>query len=84
MITFAKHIEVLKRYDKLKSFLHVALLGVHALVPVVLCHLQGDDGAAMIFFLHVPRHVVRRGNPAPVFCRRIRRHHCRCTPCLEI
>ncbi|MBQ3071932.1 MAG: FtsW/RodA/SpoVE family cell cycle protein, partial [Oscillospiraceae bacterium] len=50
MVTFAKHVEVLKRYDRLKSFLQVAFLGVHALVPVVLCHLQGDDGAAMIFF----------------------------------
>lgn len=50
MITFAKHIEVLKRYEKLESFLQVALLGVHALIPVLLCHAQGDDGAAMIFF----------------------------------
>ena len=30
MITFAKHIEVLKRYEKLESFLQVALLGVRA------------------------------------------------------
>ena len=50
MITFAKHLSVLKERGLMKKFLHVALLGVHALVPMALCHLQGDDGAAVIFF----------------------------------
>ena len=50
MITFAKHLSVLKERGLIKKFLHVALLGVHALVPMALCHLQGDDGAAVIFF----------------------------------
>lgn len=50
MITFSKHLSVLKEKNELKSFLNVALLGVHALVPIALTHLQGDDGAAIIFF----------------------------------
>ncbi len=50
MITFSKHISVLKEKNELKSFLNVALLGAHALVPIALTHLQGDDGAAIIFF----------------------------------
>lgn len=50
MITFAKHLSILKERELLRRFVHVALLGVHALIPIGLCHLQGDDGAAMIFF----------------------------------
>ena len=49
MITFAKHISFLKKINGLKSFKNIALLGTHALVPVILTHLQGDDGAAIIF-----------------------------------
>ena len=36
MITFSKHLSVLKEKNELKSFLNVALLGVHALVPIAL------------------------------------------------
>lgn len=50
MVTFAKHISVIKENGKLDSFPQVFLLAMHALVPMVLCHFQGDDGAAMIFF----------------------------------
>ena len=50
MITFLKHLSVLKEKNELTSFFNVALLGVHALVPIALTHLQGDDGAAIIFF----------------------------------
>lgn len=50
MITFSKHISYLKENNEIKSFLNVALLGAHALVPIALTHLQGDDGAAIIFF----------------------------------
>lgn len=49
MITYAKHISILKENNLLHRFWHVCLLGVHALVPVMLCHLQGDDGAAVVF-----------------------------------
>lgn len=50
MVTFAKHLSVLQERDLLKSPLHVMLLAVHALIPIGLTHLQGDDGAGMIFF----------------------------------
>ena len=50
MVTFARHISIVKGNGKLTKFVHVALLGAHALVPMALCHLQGDDGAAIIFF----------------------------------
>ncbi len=50
MLTFSKHLSVLEEKGLLKSPLHVALLGVHALIPIALTHLQGDDGAGMIFF----------------------------------
>ena len=50
MITFAKHLTLLKERELMKKFLHVALLGVHALIPMGLCVLQGDTGAAVIFF----------------------------------
>lgn len=50
IITFAKHLSILKEKKLLNLFIHVALLGVHALVPIMLTHLQGDDGAAIIFF----------------------------------
>ena len=45
MITFAKHLTVLKERDLIRQFIHVALLGVHALIPMGLCVLQGDTGA---------------------------------------
>ena len=50
IITFSKHLSYLQENDKLKSFSSIALLGVHALVPMGLTHIQGDDGAAIIFF----------------------------------
>ena len=50
IVTFSKHLDYLKTHDKLKSFTNVLLLAAHALVPMLLTHLQGDDGAAAIFF----------------------------------
>lgn len=50
IIAFSKHLSVLKEKNELKSLLNVSLLGAHALVPIALTHLQGDDGAAIIFF----------------------------------
>ncbi|MCI1982166.1 MAG: FtsW/RodA/SpoVE family cell cycle protein [Oscillospiraceae bacterium] len=50
MVTFAKHLSILKERGLLKSPLHVLLLAVHALIPIALVHLQGDDGAGIIFF----------------------------------
>lgn len=50
IVTFAKHLDVLREHGKLKSFLHICLLAVHMAIPVGIIHLQGDDGAALVFF----------------------------------
>ncbi len=49
IITFSKHIEYLTKKDKLHSFFGVLALLIHAAVPIGLIHLQGDDGAALVF-----------------------------------
>ncbi len=49
IITFSKHISILKAKGKLNEFKSIILLCFHAITPVVLTHLQGDDGAAIIF-----------------------------------
>lgn len=50
IITFAKHIDALKAKDKLKTFLGVLSLLAHVAIPVLIIHMQGDDGSALIFF----------------------------------
>ena len=50
MITFSKHLSALKERNLLKSLPQVMLLAGHALIPILLVHLQGDDGSAVIFF----------------------------------
>lgn len=50
ILTFSKHLSILKEKNELKSFFNITFLGIHALVPIFLTHLQGDDGAAIIFF----------------------------------
>ena len=50
ILTFAKHLDVLRKGSKLDHPLHVMLLGCHALVPILLCEMQGDTGAAIVFF----------------------------------
>ena len=53
IITFSKHVSHLKlsklRISDIDDLKELMLLGVHVLVPVILTHLQGDDGAAIIF-----------------------------------
>lgn len=49
IITFAKHISVLVKYDKLRSFFGVMTLVSHAAIPILLIHMQGDDGTALVF-----------------------------------
>lgn len=49
IITFAKHLSIVKNTDNFKNIKNICLLGAHALIPVVLTHMQGDDGAAIIF-----------------------------------
>ncbi len=49
MITFAKHLSIVKEKNKITSPLHILLLSIHCMIPVILIHLQGDDGAAAVF-----------------------------------
>lgn len=49
ILTFAHHLAKLRKENGFKNLNKIILLGIHALVPVVLTHLQGDDGAAIIF-----------------------------------
>ncbi len=50
IVTFAKHLDFLKQTEKLKSFVAVISLLGHAMIPIIIIHLQGDDGSALIFF----------------------------------
>ncbi len=47
IITFAYH--CFKIGDKSQKFWHTCLLAIHGAIPIVLIHLQGDDGTALIF-----------------------------------
>ncbi|MDR0404665.1 MAG: FtsW/RodA/SpoVE family cell cycle protein [Oscillospiraceae bacterium] len=47
--TLAAHLNFLKDNGLMKSFGQLMLLGGHLMVPVLISHLQGDDGAAVIF-----------------------------------
>lgn len=49
LFSFAKHLEILKKKGKINDIKSLVYFGIHALIPVVLTHLQGDDGAAIIF-----------------------------------
>ena len=50
MITYSKHIAILRERGLIRNPGQVMLLAAHAAVPVLLCHFQGDDGAAIVFF----------------------------------
>lgn len=47
VITFGLHISHVK--EKINKPLHLLLLCIHGAAPVILIHLQGDDGTAMVF-----------------------------------
>lgn len=49
-LTFAKHLDTLRKRGLVDNPVHVVLLACHALVPMFLCQLQGDTGAAIVFF----------------------------------
>lgn len=49
IITFSKHLVALKSNDKLHTLLGMLTLVVHMAIPVVLVHMQGDDGTALVF-----------------------------------
>lgn len=49
IITFAKHMQLLKDNDMLHQLIGVLSLVLHMAIPVVLIHMQGDDGTVLIF-----------------------------------
>ena len=49
IITFTKHLSVLKSKGVLNKLWAVLTLCAHAVVPMALIHLQGDDGTVLIF-----------------------------------
>lgn len=51
IITFTKHLQVLKENDKLNTLWGFLTLLMHVGIPVILVHLQGDDGTALIFIM---------------------------------
>lgn len=49
IITFSYHLSYLVEKGKIKKFTSILGLIAHLAIPVVLIHLQGDDGAVLIF-----------------------------------
>lgn len=49
IITFSKHLQILKNNDMLHSLVGVITLLIHMGIPVALIHMQGDDGTVLIF-----------------------------------
>ena len=49
IITFSKHLQLLKDNEMLHSLIGVLSLLIHMGIPVVLIHMQGDDGTVLIF-----------------------------------
>ncbi len=47
IITFGMHLELVS--DKIKSFFHVLMLGLHGAVPILLVVISGDLGSALVF-----------------------------------
>ncbi|MEY8573027.1 FtsW/RodA/SpoVE family cell cycle protein [Oscillospiraceae bacterium 21-37] len=50
MVTFAKHLDILKKQGRLEEPIQVILLACHAFIAVGLCMFQGDTGAGVVFF----------------------------------
>lgn len=49
IITFSRHLSYLNEKKLITSFLGVLSLLVHALIPMIMIHFQGDDGTVLIF-----------------------------------
>lgn len=49
IITFTKHLAYLHKKNLIKNLIGVITLAVHALIPMAVIHLQGDDGTVLIF-----------------------------------
>ena len=50
MLTYSKHLDTLRKRNLINQPLQVVLLGCHALVPILLCQMQKDTGAGIVFF----------------------------------
>lgn len=49
IITFSKHLSFLNDIEKIKSLPGVVSLCIHTAIPIGIIHMQGDDGAVLIF-----------------------------------
>ena len=49
IITFSKHLQLLKDNDMLHCLVGVITLLIHMAIPVAMIHMQGDDGTVLIF-----------------------------------
>lgn len=49
IITFSKHLQILRENDLLHSLVGVISLLIHMGIPVAMIHMQGDDGTVLIF-----------------------------------
>lgn len=49
IVTYAKHLDTVKKSGRIDSPAQIVLLGCHALVPVLLCEWQHDTGASVVF-----------------------------------
>lgn len=49
IITFSKHLSLLNEKNMIKSLFGVITMLIHVGIPIVLIHMQGDDGAVLIF-----------------------------------
>lgn len=49
IISFSVHLS--KVQNSIRRFKTVVLLGIHALIPIMLVFLQGDDGTALVFIM---------------------------------
>ncbi len=49
IITFSKHLQILNNTEKIHSLFGVLSLIPHIALPVILIHMQGDDGTALVF-----------------------------------
>lgn len=49
IITFSKHLNMLQSFEKLHSLFGILSLIPHIALPVILIHMQGDDGTALVF-----------------------------------
>ena len=49
IITFSKHLSYLNEKDLIHNIFGVISLVFHALIPIAIIHIQGDDGTVLIF-----------------------------------